>query len=350
MAVQSLRCKECGASYPLDAQFRLRAVLRPARGRLRPLAILIPRRRAEDPGRVAWDLALLGLPSFDGRPRDPLEPGLTPLIRADRLAERLGLGELWIKNDAANPTHSFKDRVVAVAVAKAKRARLRDGRLRLDREPGQRRGRPRGRRRAGLIRLRPRRPRGAEAARDRDLRHERSSASAAPTTTSTGSARSCSQDAPVGLRQRQPAPVLLGGLEDARPSRRSSSSAGSSPTAWSARSPRGRCSPRSPRACANGSSSDWSRVSCPTFCGAQALGCSPVGDGLRRGLRGLPPAAPGHDRQEPRDRRSRRRPLRAGAGARAPAARSSRSPTRRSATGSGCSPRRPASSPRRRAA
>src|SRR5262245_14682378 len=45
---------------------------------------------------------------------------MTPLIRADRLAERLGIGELWIKNDAANPTHSFKDRVVAVAVAKAK--------------------------------------------------------------------------------------------------------------------------------------------------------------------------------------------------------------------------------------
>ena len=57
---------------------------------------------------------------FEGRPGDPLEPGLTPLLRADRLAERLGLdAELWIKNDAANPTHSFKDRVVAVAVAKA---------------------------------------------------------------------------------------------------------------------------------------------------------------------------------------------------------------------------------------
>ena len=48
-----------------------------------------------------------------------LEPGLTPLIRADRLAEKLGVGEVWIKNDAANPTHSFKDRVVAVALAKA---------------------------------------------------------------------------------------------------------------------------------------------------------------------------------------------------------------------------------------
>src|SRR5262249_6260567 len=57
---------------------------------------------------------------FDDRPRDPLEPGMTPLVRADRLADRLGLGELWVKNDAANPTHSFKDRVVAVALAKAR--------------------------------------------------------------------------------------------------------------------------------------------------------------------------------------------------------------------------------------
>jgi threonine synthase len=42
------------------------------------------------------------------------------LIRADRLAERLGLGEVWVKNDAANPTHSFKDRVVSVAVTRAR--------------------------------------------------------------------------------------------------------------------------------------------------------------------------------------------------------------------------------------
>ena len=40
-------------------------------------------------------------------------------MRADRLAERLGLGELWIKNETANPTHSFKDRVVSVALARA---------------------------------------------------------------------------------------------------------------------------------------------------------------------------------------------------------------------------------------
>jgi threonine synthase len=48
-----------------------------------------------------------------------LAPGLTPLVRAPRLAEQLGLDELWLKLDTANPTHSFKDRVVAVAAAKA---------------------------------------------------------------------------------------------------------------------------------------------------------------------------------------------------------------------------------------
>jgi threonine synthase len=49
-----------------------------------------------------------------------LPAGCTPLIRADRLAEQLGLREVWVKNDAANPTHSFKDRVVSVAVARAR--------------------------------------------------------------------------------------------------------------------------------------------------------------------------------------------------------------------------------------
>jgi threonine synthase len=49
-----------------------------------------------------------------------LQAGTTPLIRADRLAERLGLREVWVKNDAANPTHSFKDRVVSVAASRAR--------------------------------------------------------------------------------------------------------------------------------------------------------------------------------------------------------------------------------------
>ena len=50
---------------------------------------------------------------------DLLAPGLTPLVAAPRLAAALGLGALYLKLDTANPTHSFKDRVVAVAAAKA---------------------------------------------------------------------------------------------------------------------------------------------------------------------------------------------------------------------------------------
>jgi len=49
-----------------------------------------------------------------------LAPGLTPLVDAPRLAEEVGVGRLWLKLDTANPTHSFKDRVVAVACAKAR--------------------------------------------------------------------------------------------------------------------------------------------------------------------------------------------------------------------------------------
>ena len=48
-----------------------------------------------------------------------LAPGMTPLVPAPRLADELGVGELWLKLDTANPTHSFKDRVVAVAARKA---------------------------------------------------------------------------------------------------------------------------------------------------------------------------------------------------------------------------------------
>ncbi|MCS7271459.1 MAG: pyridoxal-phosphate dependent enzyme, partial [Gemmataceae bacterium] len=58
---------------------------------------------------------------LEDEPRVGLAVGGTPLIRADRLAEALGVRRLWIKNDAVNyPTLSFKDRVVAVALSKAR--------------------------------------------------------------------------------------------------------------------------------------------------------------------------------------------------------------------------------------
>ncbi len=120
MAVESLKCKECGEAYPLDARFVCDQCFGPLEVsyELSGLDPAEARRKIQAGSRGIWRYSDF-LP-FAGRPGDPLEPGLTPLIRADRLAERLGLGELWIKNDAANPTHSFKDRVVAVAVAKAK--------------------------------------------------------------------------------------------------------------------------------------------------------------------------------------------------------------------------------------
>ena len=95
-------------------------VLRSARGGLRPDRA---RRRAEpapDPGRPADDLALRGLPALRGRAAPGLPVGRDAASGRAALAERLGLGEVWIKNDTANPTHSFKDRVVAMAVAKAR--------------------------------------------------------------------------------------------------------------------------------------------------------------------------------------------------------------------------------------
>ncbi len=49
-----------------------------------------------------------------------LEPGCTPLVPAHNLAKALGMRALWVKDDSANPTHSFKDRVVAVALAAAR--------------------------------------------------------------------------------------------------------------------------------------------------------------------------------------------------------------------------------------
>ena len=120
MAVESLKCKECGEVYPLEASFVCEQCFGPLEVSydFSGLDAEEARRKIQAGSRGIWRYSDF-LP-FDGRPGDPLEPGLTPLIRADRLAERLGLGELWIKNDAANPTHSFKDRVVAVAVAKAK--------------------------------------------------------------------------------------------------------------------------------------------------------------------------------------------------------------------------------------
>jgi threonine synthase len=120
MSVESLKCKECGTVYELGASYVCENCFGPLEVTYdySGYEAVEVKRRIQAGSQGIWRYADF-LP-FEGRPNDPLEPGLTPLVRADRLAERLGLdAELWIKNDAANPTHSFKDRVVAVAVAKA---------------------------------------------------------------------------------------------------------------------------------------------------------------------------------------------------------------------------------------
>ena len=119
MPVQSLQCKECRETYPLEASYVCDRCFGPLEAAY-DLSGLDPaetRRRIQAGPQTIWRYSEF-LP-FESPPAPGLPVGLTPLQRAPRLAEALGLGEVWVKNDTANPTHSFKDRVVAVAVAKA---------------------------------------------------------------------------------------------------------------------------------------------------------------------------------------------------------------------------------------
>jgi threonine synthase len=120
MAVQALACKECGTHYELEARYVCERCFGPleVRYELDTLEAPSAKRRIQAGPQNLWRYADF-LP-FERPPRYALPAGCTPLIRAPRLAERLGLRELWVKNDAANPTHSFKDRVVSVALAKAR--------------------------------------------------------------------------------------------------------------------------------------------------------------------------------------------------------------------------------------
>src|SRR3712207_2852222 len=125
MAAQNLQCRECRATYPLDARYVCERCFGPlevaySRGRLAEDVDGLRRRIQGGPQNI-WRYAdFLPLEGPQPRTRTGLPAGCTPLIRADRLAARLGLREVWVKNDAANPTHSFKDRVVSVALARAR--------------------------------------------------------------------------------------------------------------------------------------------------------------------------------------------------------------------------------------
>jgi threonine synthase len=115
----ALRCRVCEIEHALEAV----GVCSRCFGPLDPiydwdaLATEATRERfAAGPASI-WRYAPL-LP-VEAPPEQRLAPGFTPLVGARRLAEAVGVGELHLKLDTANPTHSFKDRVVAVACAKA---------------------------------------------------------------------------------------------------------------------------------------------------------------------------------------------------------------------------------------
>src|SRR5450631_4298348 len=120
MSVEVLRCRICETDHPAVAS----GVCTKCFGPLEPVydwdsvAKLATRERIEAGPTSLWRYAML-------LPADPPEdgasgPGWTPLQHAPRFASAVGVGEVYLKLDLANPTHSFKDRVVAVAAAKAK--------------------------------------------------------------------------------------------------------------------------------------------------------------------------------------------------------------------------------------
>jgi threonine synthase len=119
MPATHLTCRACGNEHPLEGVSNCPRCFGP----LDPVYDLDELRRTATRDRISagppslWRYAPLlpVAPPEEAR----LAPGLTPLVPAPRLAAELGVGELYLKLDTANPTHSFKDRVVAVACAKA---------------------------------------------------------------------------------------------------------------------------------------------------------------------------------------------------------------------------------------
>ena len=116
-----LLCRECGTAYPAEARYSCEFCFGPlevsydlaaARGS-------VTRASIEAGPKSIWRYGAL-LPDPGAEPVD-LGAGWTPLRRATRLAEVLGVRELWLKDDTRNPTGSFKDRVVSVALSSARR-------------------------------------------------------------------------------------------------------------------------------------------------------------------------------------------------------------------------------------
>ena len=118
---KALKCKECGEEYELKASHVCEFCFGPLEVTYDYSALrrTVTRESIQAGPHSIWRYRSF-LPVATDNPID-VGTGLTPLIRANRLARRLGLKELYIKNDAVNmPTLSFKDRVVSVALTRAR--------------------------------------------------------------------------------------------------------------------------------------------------------------------------------------------------------------------------------------
>src|SRR5438067_12655180 len=119
--MRALKCRECGREYPLTANHVCEFDFGPLEvvydyDRIKQS---LTREAIQCLSKAMWCYRQL-LPVVSD-PTVGLQVGFTPLIKADRLAKRLGIRELWIKNGTVNyPSLSFKDRVVSVALSRAK--------------------------------------------------------------------------------------------------------------------------------------------------------------------------------------------------------------------------------------
>jgi len=117
--VQGLRCRECGREYDIAPLYTCEWCFGPLEVAYDYDAIRnsVSREKIAAGPLSLWRYADLLPVEADAAVN--LGTGFTPLVKADRLAAALGLGEVWVKNDTRNPTNSFKDRVVSIALSKA---------------------------------------------------------------------------------------------------------------------------------------------------------------------------------------------------------------------------------------
>ncbi len=117
-ALIGLQCHLCKAQFPAEALWACEKCLGPLEPVYDYAAVKITREEIERRPKNLWRYREL-LP-ITGEPRTGFNSGFTPLVRCTRLADRLGLRELYIKDDSVNhPTLSYKDRVVSVAATRA---------------------------------------------------------------------------------------------------------------------------------------------------------------------------------------------------------------------------------------